>query len=583
MQICFGLFFLAAVSFDNLPSASSLEGLQAAHDKIKIAPKHRRPPTRVNSRSSSMKLQNNSVKPHRRPKTDPKDLTVKTSVDKEQGSGSARNSDVINDTILEAQEVIDEQSKESAVADLKAKVNNILANLSESPRTTDKMTENGTEEKKSQLLLQREETKQGCVSEATVDSEQVEQPDNKDSTVIDKENKELESKQNEKLESAEDRVKTKDKVLKELNDKKEVGRPLLDMSKRSESLQIFEVKGKSGKTGPEDKPPLPRGLSLDSFEPKEKTTDLKLTKVTEKQKRPESVKREQKSSGLQSSAEPKVEVTRPLLDMSKRSESLQIFEVKGKSGNTGPVNKPPLPRGLSLDSFEPKEKTTDLKLTKVTEKQKRPETVEREQKSSGLQSSAEPKVDAVTLSQVESKDSVPGKVRAPPEPKSSGLQSSAEPKVEVTRPLLDMSKRSESLQIFDVKGKSGKTGPVDKPPLPRGLSLDSFEPKEKTTDLKLTKVTEKRPETVEREQNSSSLQRSAVPKVDAVTLNQMESKASLPENVQASPEEKDVKKASNKEQPSSGQPSWIEMANKRRQRLSQLIEDDTKGDNKVKE
>ena len=564
-----------------------------------------------------MNLKNNPVKPHRRSKTDPKDLTVKTSVDKEQGSGSARNSDIISGTIFEAQEVIDEQTHESAVADLKAKVNNSLANLSESPRTTDKMTENGTEEKEIQLLLQREETKQGCVTEATVDSEQVEQPDNKDSTVIDKENKEFESKQSEKLENVEDRVKTKDKVLKELNDKKQVSRPLLDMSKRAESLQIFEVKGKSGKTDPVDKPPLPRGFSLDSFEPKEKTTDVKLTKVTEKQKLPETVEREQKSSslpssaepkvdtvtlnqmkskasvpgkvqappeqkstGLQSSAEPKVEVSRPLLDMSKRSESLQVFEVKGKSGKTGPVDKPPLPRGFSLDSFEAKEKTTDVKLTKVTEKQKLPETVERKQNSSGLQSSAEPKVDTVTLNQMKSKASVPGKVQAPPEQKSPGLQSSAEPKVEVSRPLLDMSKRSESLQVFEVKGKSGKTGPADKPPLPRGFSLDSFESKEKTTDLKLTKVTEKqkRPETVEREQNSSSLPSSAEPKVDTVTVNQMESKASVPENVQASPEEKDVKKASNKEKP-----SWIEMANKKSQRLSQLIEEGAKEDNKVKE
>jgi len=283
------MHLVAAVSFENLPSASSLEGLQAAHDRIKVAPKHRRPPTRVQPRSSSMNLKGNSVKPHRRSKTDPKDLTVKPGVETEQGARSTRNSDVISGTIFEASEVSDEQSKESVVADLKLKANEILTSVPKSPNGSSKAVENETEEKESQMLTNGEKDLQSSVTDTTAEIEQVKQnlTDGMDNVVINKENKGCESEQNLRLENLEEEAKGKEKVLKEINGKKEGSRPLLDVSRRTESLSIFEVMSKSKET--EDKPPLRRGFSLKSFESKEKPADLKLTKLVENEKQPKAV------------------------------------------------------------------------------------------------------------------------------------------------------------------------------------------------------------------------------------------------------------------------------------------------------
>lgn len=280
---------VAAVSFEDLPSASSLEGLQVAHDRIKVAPKHRRPPTRVQPRSSSMNLKGNSVKPHRRSKTDPKDLTVKPGVETEQGARSTRNSDVISGTIFEASEVSDEQSKESVVADLKLKANEILTSVPKSPNGSSKAVENETEEKESQMLTNGEKDLQSSVTDSTAEIEQVKQKltDGMDNVVINKENKGCESEQNLRLENLEEEAKGKEKVLKEINGKKEGSRPLLDVSRRTESLSIFEVMSKSKET--EDKPPLRRGFSLKSFESKEKPADLKLTKLVENEKQPKTV------------------------------------------------------------------------------------------------------------------------------------------------------------------------------------------------------------------------------------------------------------------------------------------------------
>ena len=268
----FLICFIAAVSFENLPSASSLEGLQAAHDRIKVAPKHRRPPSRAHSNSSSRNL--TPVKPHRRSKTDPQDLTVKPYVE------NTTNSDVVNATIFEAVEISDEQKKEKTVADLKAKAYNILANVRESPKLSSETVVNGAEKKEGKPLNDEEKNKQDCVAECTTDS-------------TNKANQAFESKQSLQLKNAEVETNAKKIVLKELNSKKEEFRPVLDMKRRSESLNILVAKGQSGElvhTTAVDKPQLRRrGFSLNSFESKEKTSDPKPTKMMESEKIVETV------------------------------------------------------------------------------------------------------------------------------------------------------------------------------------------------------------------------------------------------------------------------------------------------------
>ena len=451
--------FSAAVSFENLPSASSLEGLQAAHDKIKVKPKHRRPPTRLQNKSKSMNLKKNPAKPHRRSKTDPTDLTDEDGVNTEQGSASTRNSHVISGTIPEDQECSDEQSKESVVADLKAKANDILSNLNESPKMRSHVIVNGTSEKEGQLVGEQhvgEKTKQGTMSESTADMEQVKpnQTEEMNKTFTDKENKATESKQNQQVKSVEGHVKAaEDKVLKELNVKKEVRRPQLDISRKSESLQIFEVKGKSEETNPKGKPPLRKGVSLDSSESKEKmNTNLKLKNVLEQEKQSANVTLEQKTSGLQIATEKLNDLMESKGSLPEKVQPPSVEKVV----NSSRKGKPPLRQGVSLDSSESKEKmNTNLKLKNVLEQEKQSANVTLEQKTSGLQNATE-------------------------------------------------------------------------------------------------------------KEN-----------------NVMASKGSLPEKVQPPSGEKVVKRTHNRDE-SSGQPSWIELANKRSQRLSQLIEGDSKDDNKVK-
>lgn len=452
MSVC---GFSAAVSFETLPNASSLEGLQAAHDKIKVKPKHRRPPTRFQNKSKSMNLKSNPAKPHRRSKTYPTDLTDEHDVSTEQGSVSTRNSRVISGTIPEGQEGTDEQSRESVIADLKAKANDILSNLNESPKTRSQVIVNGTSDEEGQLvgeLHEEQKTKRGSVTESTADIEQVKpnQTDEKNKTFTGKENKATESEQNQQVVNVIEHVKAEDKVLKELNVKRQISRPQLDISRKSESLQIFEVKGKSENTSPKGKPSLRKGVSLDSSE--KMNTNSKLTNVLEKEKHCTNVTLEQKTSGLQiATAEKKNDLME-----SKGSLLEKVQPLSGeKVVNLSPKRKPPLRQGVSLDSSESKEKMkTNLQLTHVIEQEKPSTNVTLEQKTSGLQNSTEKEIDL------------------------------------------------------------------------------------------------------------------------------MESKGSLPEKVQPPSGEKVVKRSYNKDE-SSGQPSWVELANKRSQRLSQLIEGDSKDDNKV--
>lgn len=245
------------------------------------------------AKSSSMNLKNNPVKLHRRSKTDPKDLTM----DKEQGGGSTVNSDVISGTIFETLEISDEQSKEKVLADLKVKANDLVTNACESPKVGNKTIVNGTEEEEGDIQVNSERNKQNTTD--------IKQPgesamNNINNVAIDKENKSSESKQSLQLENVGEQAIVTEKVLKELNGKKE-SRPVLDLSRRSESLQIFEVKGKSAESG--TKPPLRKGLSLNSFESKETTADIKHAKLLANEKQLETSQELDKSTGFQNSAE----------------------------------------------------------------------------------------------------------------------------------------------------------------------------------------------------------------------------------------------------------------------------------------
>ena len=322
--------FVAAVSFESLPRASSLEGLQAAHDRIKIAPKHRRPPTRAHPNSTSMNIKRNPSKPHRRSKTDPKDMSAtKTNVETESNEelSSNRNSDIVNTTIFEALESSEEQNKERVIADVKAKASDILAKVQESPRVSEQLesgtgisdevvavkvhekevhtqteggenketeivqemedhTQNEGEEKKESEIVQ--EMEDHSQNEGEENKESMEQHvneldenemDNKDSIVINKENEDVQpTKADVQMESKEE-SKAKEMILKELNIRKEGSRPMLDISRRSKSL------GKNfGKKESAMKPPMPNRFSLDRIEQNINNSEAKNTAVLELRK-----------------------------------------------------------------------------------------------------------------------------------------------------------------------------------------------------------------------------------------------------------------------------------------------------------
>ena len=140
---CF-YFIAAAVSFEKLPSASSLEGLQVARDRIKVAPKHRRPPSRALSNKSSKNMKGNPLKPHRQSKTDPQEFSSKSSTVTEsiEGKGNSENSDVINVTISEDTEIKNEPGRDEIVAELKANGTEILNKALQSSTVLEKKEEN---------------------------------------------------------------------------------------------------------------------------------------------------------------------------------------------------------------------------------------------------------------------------------------------------------------------------------------------------------------------------------------------------------------------------------------------------------
>lgn len=453
--------FSAAVSFEDLPSTSSLEGLQAAHDRIKVAPKHRRPPTRVRSNSSSMNpLNSGKMKPHRRSKTDPKDFTVKPKVE------SNSSSDVTT-AIFKSQETNEEPRKEKLFADLKAKAESVITNSS--PTNTEMLVS----DKEGKDLKSEEKNKQNCAKDGSADSEikhnKENQTDSKNSLVHENTQE----------------TKSEDKILKELNNKNEEYR--LNLKKRSESLHVIEPKSKSGSEICPDteltesaEPQKTRGISLNSFESKEKTSDrdLKVRKQLE-------------------------------------NEKLVKTSVCGENQ---PANPPT--NNVSINKMEPVVST-----------------------STGL----------------DEKSSLSSKA-------SAGKETNSEQKAGF-RPA--MKKRSESLDVVETKNKSGpeigsRFGAVSKPQVRRGFSLDSVESTEKSSAFKVRKLV------MEKEKLGGT----------SVCKNNQSANTQTKNQTEVNLDEKNllVPKESDKEA-SSIQPSWVELANQRSKRLSQLLNEDVKETN----
>jgi len=336
----------AAVSFESLPRASSLEGLQAAHDRIKIAPKHRRPPTRAHPNSSSMNIKRNPIKPHRRSKTDPSDLSANTNTETEADEelASKRNSDVVNTTIFEALESSEEQSKEKVLADMKAKASDILAKVQESPRvgkrlesgtsTRDEVLPEAVEEKEDHSQSKREQNKE--TAEQHVKELDENKMDNKDNVVINKENEHVQANTPDVLMENKEESKAKETILKELNVKKDASRPLLDMSRRTKSLTKNFQKKESG-----TKPPLPNRFSLDSIEQHIDNTEeqsatylVQLRKFAEKEKpnKAESVHEQKGQESQNSSEEVTPDVSQVQSEVSTPSSLMKSLDAETLTG-----------------------------------------------------------------------------------------------------------------------------------------------------------------------------------------------------------------------------------------------------------
>ena len=148
-----------------------------------------------------MNIKRNSTKPHRRVKTDPKDLSAETSVETESNEelASSRNSDIVNATIFEAMESSEDQSKEKGLADMKAKASDILAKVQESPKvselsqigaiTSDQVVPEIVQEKEDDTQTEGKENKES--TEQQVKELDEDETDNKDNVVISNENKDF--------------------------------------------------------------------------------------------------------------------------------------------------------------------------------------------------------------------------------------------------------------------------------------------------------------------------------------------------------------------------------------------------------
>lgn len=251
-----------------------------------------------------MNLKRNPLKPHRRSKTDPQELSPKSNVGTESTTGLRRtvNSEVINTMIFEDGEINSEPSKDEVVANIKANATEILTKVLESSTVNENKPENNlvTTGEVMECLNQVKDTKN---QEST--GECVKQlPDHREddeSIIINKENDIIQTKPEVQTEKEESKA-NKD-VCNELCSKKDISRPVLDLSRRSKSLKNF---GKTDRS--EESPiksPLQRGFSLNSIKQNgDKTPDLKLENLGKNEKQEKTEIAEQvKSSDFKNSAE----------------------------------------------------------------------------------------------------------------------------------------------------------------------------------------------------------------------------------------------------------------------------------------
>lgn len=293
-----------------------------------------------------MNIKRNPIKPHRKSKTDPSDLSANTNTETEANEelASKRNSDVVNTTIFEALESSEEQSKEKVLADMKAKASDILAKVQESPRvgkrlesgtsTRDEVLPEAVEEKEDHSQSKREENKE--TAEQHVKELDANKMDNKDNVVINKENEHVQPNTPDVLMENKEESKAEETILKELNVKKDASRPLLDMSRRTKSLTKNFQKKESG-----TKPPLPNRFSLDSIEQHIDNTEeqsatylVQLRKFAEKEKpnKAESVHEQKGQESQNSSEEVTPDVSQVQSEVSTPSSLMKSLDAETLTG-----------------------------------------------------------------------------------------------------------------------------------------------------------------------------------------------------------------------------------------------------------
>ena len=293
-----------------------------------------------------MNIKRNPIKPHRRSKTDPSDLSANTNTETEADEelASKRNSDVVNTTIFEALESSEEQSKEKVLADMKAKASDILAKVQESPRvgkrlesgtsTRDEVLPEAVEEKEDHSQSKREQNKE--TAEQHVKELDENKMDNKHNVVINKENEHVQANTPDVLMENKEESKAKETILKELNVKKDASIPLLDMSRRTKSLTKNFQKKESG-----TKPPLPNRFSLDSIEQHIDNTEeqsatylVQLRKFAEKEKpnKAESVHEQKGQESQNSSEEVTPDVSQVQSEVSTPSSLMKSLDAETLTG-----------------------------------------------------------------------------------------------------------------------------------------------------------------------------------------------------------------------------------------------------------
>lgn len=295
------VFFVAAVSFESDPHASSIEGLQAAHDKIKAAPKKRRPPTRARSRTSSLGVgdtpDNKDPKAHKRSITDPTDLTRERTYSGNRLDSSSM-SDFLNNTIFETEDEEgqtvtspqasqkDKDQEDSVREDIMSKVNSILAQtsgpsrLSEGGSPSPKLRASKVDFKKT---TEKEDSGLGSQSKETTEKRRS-FPDRK---TIEYEGSEL------------------DRTLKEMSEKKELTfaekrrsfpeKTTVEEGFKKKELTVAEKRRSFTDNKTDEKEKLEWGKTAkESFEKKETTAQEKRKSFTE-QKSQESMEKIEKS------------------------------------------------------------------------------------------------------------------------------------------------------------------------------------------------------------------------------------------------------------------------------------------------